>query len=313
MNDIDVSTVDLNLLAALDALLREGSVTGAARRLRIGQPACSHALGRLRELFADPLLVRTGRAMVPTPRAEALREPLARLLSEVERLLREEPAFDPRATSRAFAVVCADVLATLLPRMTARLHAAAPGARLEVHDRGLEDARSLETGRADLVLAPGPAEGAGLVTRGLGSVRFGVVVRRGHPALGSGGKLRARAWVEHPHVQVRTGSRSRSVVSEALQREGLDRRIGLVVPTFLAALVAVAETDLFFAAPRELVQPLLPRLGLVVVAPPIAVPPVPIVALWHERYQADPAHRFFRTLVMEELEAQLRPARGRAG
>ena len=139
-----------------------------------------------------------------------------------------------------------------------------------------------------------------------------VVARRGHPGFGSGGKLRARAWVEHPHVQVRTGSRSRSFVAEALQREGLERRVGLVVPTFLAALVAVAETDLFFAAPRELVQPLLPRLGLVVVAPPIAVPPVPIVALWHERYQADPAHRFFRTLVMEEVQARLRPARGRA-
>ena len=96
------------------------------------------------------------------------------------------------------------------------------------------------------------------------------------------------------------------------ERAGLSRRIGLVVPTFLSALVAVAETELFFAAPRELLRPLLPRLGLVVVAPPIEIPPLPIAALWHERYQADPAHRFLRTLVIDELRAGLAKTAGRA-
>lgn len=306
MSDVDVSTVDLNLLTTLDALLREGSVTRAARRLAIGQPAASHALGRLRVLFGDPLLVRTGRTMVLTPRAEALREPLSRVLGDAARLWREQPRFDPTETRRAFSVACPDVLAPLLPRLCARLYAAAPGARLEVSDRGASDVLALETGQTDLALGPGPAEGAGLLTRGLGHVHFGVVARRGHPALGKGRKLRARAWVEHPHVMVRTGTRSRSFVGEALEREGMQRRVGLVVPTFLAALVAVSETDLFFAAPRELVEPLLPRLGLVVVAPPIAVPAVPIVALWHERFQADPAHRFLRELVLAELSGRLR-------
>lgn len=309
MNEIDASAIDLNLLRTLDALLRESSVTRAARRLGIGQPAASHALGRLRELLGDPLLVRTGRTMVLTPRAQALQEPLARLLADAVRLLRDEPRFDPARTARTFSVICSDVLAPLLPRLSARLGAAAPGARLEVRDRSRDDATALETGQADLALGPGPAEGAGLCTRGLGAIHFGVVARRGHPALRSGGKLRARAWVEHPHVVVRTGNRSRSFVAQALRREGLERRVGLVVPTFLAALVAVAETDLLFAAPRELVEPLLPRLGLVVAAPPIAVPAVPVVAVWHERYQADPAHRFLRGLVLDELEAKLRPCR----
>lgn len=306
MNEIDISGIDLNLLVTLHALLAEGSVTRAARRLGIGQPAASHALGRLRELFGDPLFVRAGRAVMPTPRAEALREPLARLLREATRLVRHELAFDAATTTRSFVLVCPDVLAPVLPRMSARLHAEAPHARLEVRDRGGDEPRALEQGQADLVLGPGPAEGAGLQTRGLGTAHWGVVARRDHPGFGRGRKLRARAWSEHPHVLVKTGSSSRSFVGAALERAGLSRHIGLVVPTFLAALVAVAETDLFFAAPRELVAPLLPRLGLVVVSPPIAIPPLPLVALWHERYQADPAHRFFRTLVVESLEAGLK-------
>lgn len=100
MHDVDVRNVDLNLLTALAALLDEGSVTGAARRLRVGQPAASHALARLRDLFGDPLLVRVGREMQPTPRAEQLREPLSRLLEDAERLLRA-PEVDPSKIGRA--------------------------------------------------------------------------------------------------------------------------------------------------------------------------------------------------------------------
>ncbi|MEM9452948.1 MAG: LysR substrate-binding domain-containing protein [Myxococcota bacterium] len=312
MNEIDISTIDLNLLVTLDALLAEGSVTRAARRLGIGQPAASHALGRLRELFEDPLFVRAGRAVVPTPRADALREPLARLLADVARLVRHEVEFDAATTTRSFVLICPDLLAPLLPRMSARLQGVAPRASLEVRNRSGDDARALELGQADLAVGPGPAEGAGLQTRGLGTIHWGVVARRSHPAFARGRRLRARAWAEHPHVLVKTGSSSRSFVAAALERAGVSRRIGLVVPTFLAALVAVAETDLFFAAPRELVAPLLPRLDLVVVSPPIEIPVIPIVALWHERYHADPAHRFFRGVVVDEFEASLK-LRGRSG
>jgi len=190
--------------------------------------------------------------------------------------------------------------------MIARMQEVAPHARLEVRNRSKDDAYALETGQVDLALGPGPAEGAGLQTRGLGEIHFGVVARRGHPALTRGGKLRAKAWVKYRHVLVRTGSSSRSFVGEALERAGFQRSIGLVVPTFLAALVALCDTDLFFAAPRELVQHLLRRLDLVIVDPPIEVPALPLVSLWHERYQADSAHRFFRTLVVEEIAAGLR-------
>jgi DNA-binding transcriptional LysR family regulator len=308
MNSVDVGRLDLNLLAALGALLDEGSVTGAAARLGVGQPAASHALGRLRELFGDPLLVRAGRRMAPTPRAEALREPLARLLDDAARLVRGAAPFDPARTARTFVLLCPDLLAPALPRVVARLSRRAPGARLEVTDRRAEGAAGLGPGRADLALVPAPDEGPGLVRRGLGAVHFAVLARRGHPALGRA--FDAGAWAAHPHVMVRTGHRGRGFVADALARAGLERRVGLLVPTFLAALVATAETDFFFTAPRELVAPLLPRFGLRALEPPLAIPPVPVAAVWHERHRADGGHRFFRALVRAEIEAAL--AEGRA-
>lgn len=309
MHTVDVSSVDLNLLAALDVLLRERSVTLAARRLGLGQPAVSHALARLRDLFADPLLVRSGRGMIATPRAEALREPLARLLADATRLVRHEVRFDPASSTRGFTIICPDLLATLLPRIVSRLRRAAPHAGLEVVHRSSDERGALEEGRADLLLGPTPAEGPGMRTRGLGRVHFGVVARRHHPGLTRGGQLRAQAWTAYPHVVVRSGSTSHSLVGQALAQAGVARRVGLVVPSFLAALVTVAETDLFFAAPRELLHPLAARLDLVVCAPPIAVAPVPVAAVWHERFDAEPGHRFLRDLAGEEVLAGLRGAR----
>lgn len=303
MTSIEGNGVDLNLLITLDALLAERSVTRAARRLGLGQPAVSHALARLRALLADPLLVRSGRTMIPTPRAEALREPLTRVLADVTRLVRQEASFDPSETTRRFTVICHDLLATALPRVVARLRTEAPGARLELVARSRDDADALLDGRADLFLGPVPSVGPGLRTRGLGALHFGVVARRDHPALADGRPLSLGDWIAYPHVVVRSGGSS---VGRALAHEGVTRVVGLVVPSFLAALVVVAETDLFFAAPQELLQPAAMRLGLTVLAPPVPIPAMPVAAVWHERFDADPGHRFLRTRVSDEILASLR-------
>ena len=305
MNEIDISKVDLNLLVVLQALLHEASVTRAARRLGVGQPAASHALTRLRELLADPLLVRVGRQMVATPRAETLRAPLDRLLGDAVRLLRQELEFSPARTTRSFTLVCPDLLAPVLPRLVARLAGAAPGARLECMLPRADDARALEDGRVDLLLQPTPQEGPGLVRRGLGSVHLAVLARRGHPQV-KRGRLSTTAWTACPHVLVRTGHGGQGIVSSELSRAQVQRRIGLIVPTFLSAVVVVAETDLFFTAPRELLEPLLERFELQLVPPPLAVAPIPVAAVWHERYSAEPAQRFFRELVQLEVAALLR-------
>ncbi|MCA9649847.1 MAG: LysR family transcriptional regulator [Myxococcales bacterium] len=305
MNIIDVGDIDLNLLKALDALLREGSVSRAAARLGIGQPAASHALGRLRELFGDPLLVRTGRRMSPTPRAEALREPLRRLLDDAARLVRHETAFDPARSTRSFGLACPDLLAPLLPRLVARLQAAAPHTRLEVLPRQRDDAQALEDGRIDLLLTRAPESGPGLVQRGLGTLGFSVLARRDHPGLSRRRTLGPRAWARHPHVMVRSEHGGRSIVAEALAASGFSRTVGLVVPTFLSALVTVAQTDLFFTVPEALVRPLLEPLGLRALRPPVPLPQIPTAALWHERFTGEPAHRFLREIVIDEVTAAL--------
>ena len=319
MNGIDIKDIDLNLLKTLEALLSERSVTGAARRLGVGQPATSHALGRLRVLFGDPLFVRAGRTMTPTTRAEALAEPLRRLLGDLSRLVHHETGFDPATTTRSFGLICPDLLAPLLPRIVARLHERAPGARLEVLPRRRDDAMALEEGRADLALSPAPLHGPGLVRRGLGSVDFGVVARCEHPGLGRRRTLSARAFARFPHVMVRSGHGGTSIVAEALARAGFERQVGLVVPTFLAALVAVAETDFFFTVPRQLVQPLLEPLGLRVLVPPVELPTIATTALWHERFSTDPGHEFVREIVIERVQEAIddrrkpRPRRPAAG
>ncbi|MEZ4251049.1 MAG: LysR family transcriptional regulator [Polyangiales bacterium] len=143
-----LASLDLNLLVALDALLQEGSVTRAARRLGLSQPATSHALARLRELFGDPLLVRVGRGLAPTPRAEALRAPLERVLADVRRLLRERPAFDPATSRRRFVLLCPDLLAPLLPELLTVLEHDAPGVDLAVEQPRGDIHGPLEEGRA---------------------------------------------------------------------------------------------------------------------------------------------------------------------
>ncbi|MCB9761643.1 MAG: LysR family transcriptional regulator [Alphaproteobacteria bacterium] len=305
MSEIDLKAVDLNLLVTLDALLTERSVSRAARRLGVGQPAASHRLAQLRELLDDPLLVRSGRRMVPTPRGEALAAPLARLLADARRLLQQRPAFDPATTEAGFTVLSPDVLAPVLPGILARIRTEAPNASLTVVPRGTRDPQlALDDGLVDLALVPSLQEGPGLMARGLGALHLGVVARVGHPAV-CDGALSAEDWVAWPHVMVRTGAPGRSMVERAIEAAGYTRRVGLVTPTFLAALFAVADTDLLFAAPRALVRRTAARLGLVVLPAPLPLPAVPVAAAWHERFQQDAQHRFFRERIIAALEEVL--------
>ncbi len=308
MDDIDLSAVDLNLLVALDALLETAHVTRAARRIGLTQSSMSHALARLRELFGDPLLVRAGRGMVPTPRAEALREPLRRALAEVARLLREEGEFDARSSTRAFVLRCPDVLAPVLPTLLSAMRAEAPTVRLRIAGGDADPLPELASGAADLALGRARVEGAGLVTRSLGALHWVVLARRDHTARR---RFDRHAWVRYPHVQVATGRPGPSLVDAALARAGRAREIGVVVPSFLLAPEVVAATDLFFAAPRELAAPLASRLGLAMLEPPVPIDPLPVAALWHERMHTDPAHVWFRGLIVRVATDALARRRAR--
>jgi len=300
---MNISAFDLNLLVALEALLEERSVTRAAKRVGISQPAMSHALRRLRDELGDPLLVREGRSMIPSPRAERLVGQVARVLAEVRRLLRDEGGFDPSTSERAFTLACPDLLALWLPELLGSMAAQAPRVRLEVVSAGAPE-RALE---ADLWLGPGPLERSGLVGTMLGRVHWAVVGRREHPAMA--GRLTVAKWTRFPHVQVRTGDLAPSFVDRALAASGVERTIGLRVPSFMAAVEVLPRTDYLFVAARELLEPVAAERNLVLKRMPIPMDDVSVFAAWHERLQADLGHRWFRQTVATSIRGELRTPR----
>jgi LysR family transcriptional regulator, transcriptional activator of nodD3 and syrA len=292
MHPVDISRVDLNLLVVLGALVEHGSVTGAAAALGLTQPTVSHALGRLRGLLGDPILVRAGRGMVRTPRAEALGPALRRLLGDVRRVLAHELDFDPRASNRAFVVACPDLLVAFLPDLLGRFAREAPAASLEIRSPPAGLGALLAEGALDLAVLPAGGEGPGLVQRAVGTARWCVLARRRHPAI-KRGCLDVEAWLGSPHVVVRAMT---GTVGRELARRGLERRVAFIAPTSLAAAHAVANADWFFAAPREPVRRLASDLDLVMLEPPLALPPLRVALVWHERMHADPGHRWLREL-----------------
>jgi len=278
-------------------------VTRAAARLGITQSSMSHHLARLRARFGDALLVRSGRAMVLTPRAEAMAAPLRQALDGVRRAVAASAPFDPATSTRAFTLATPDLLAPALPELLAAMGAAATRASLRVLAPPPDPVAALASGACELVLGVAPAAAAGLVLRRLGSLRWCVLARKGHPA--ARGRLTAAAWARHPHVVVRSGNSSPNRVAQAMEAADVRRRVGVEVPGFLAAPWVVARTDMLFTAPRELVTELAAALELVILDPPVALPTVPVAAMWHERVDGDDGHRWLRGVVASTLRQRL--------
>lgn len=296
---VTVDDIDLALLAPLDALLTERHVTRAAKRLGLTQSSMSHHLARLRALLGDPLLVRAGRGMVLSPRASAMAEPLHAALARVRAVVAEGARFDPATTTRVFVLSCPDLLAPLVPELLAALGSRAPRASLRIAPATGDVAVRLGAGTCDLALGGALVAGPGLVQRSLGTVSFGVLARRAHPAAKR--KLTAAIWSAYPHVIVRSENGSPNRVGAALEQAGVKRSIGVTVPSFLAAAWVVARSEMFFTAPRELTVELCQALDLVSLPPPVPLPAMPVAAHWHERMHADEGHRFFREVVASVL------------
>jgi DNA-binding transcriptional LysR family regulator len=296
MLETDLARVDLNLLVVLDALLDTGSVTTAARRLGLSQPAASRALARLRALLGDRLLVRgPGGRLIATPRADGLREPLARALAAVRGVLAAAP-FEP-ATARGRLRVTAlelEVLATV-PALLARLERAAPGLDVEVRRGWGEPFRDLAEGRLDLVIGVVPDAPAGLRRQRLIEDSLVCLVRAGHPAVAAG--LDLHRFLALRHVLVTTTGEGIGPVDAALAGRGLARRIVLRLPYFLVAPPVVARSDLIVTLPRRLARLAAASLPVVALEPPLPLPSFAIDQLWHERRQDDPAHAWLRREV----------------
>lgn len=302
MRTITHVQLDMNLLAALDVLLDEGSVGGAAERLRLSQPAMSRTLSRIRKATGDEILVRSGRAMLPTPYAVAVRDQVHQLAEQVRAVLSPERELRLDELEKTFTLQCHDAVTNALaPRLVRRLRDEAPGVRLRFLAESSTDADGLRSGRTELEIGSSHGATADIDSHTITDGRFIVAMRAEHRL--ARGILTARRYAEAEHVTVSRRGRLVDPVDEALGELGLSRTVIASAPTSTAALHIVQIADAVTAVPEGICGPDIRALGLVAVPQPLDLPGVPMVMNWHARHSGDPAHRWLRTVVRDELRA----------
>jgi DNA-binding transcriptional LysR family regulator len=292
-----MSTPDLNLLITLNALLTEGSVARAARRLRLSPSAMSRALARLRETLGDPLLVRAGRGLVPTPRALELRAQVGQLVGEAEAVLRPTDGPDLKTLVRTFTMRSSDgFVENFGPALLARVGEEAPHVRLRFVQKSSKDNAPLRDGTVDLETGVvGAATDPELRMLELFRDRFVGVVRAGHPL--SRGRMTPARYAAGRHIQVSRRADDRGPIDEALKESGLERELATIVGGFSTALALARRTDLIATVPERHTGQL--REGMHSFSLPVPVPEITVSLLWHPRLHADPAHRWLRGCIRD--------------
>jgi DNA-binding transcriptional LysR family regulator len=298
-----MDAIDLNLLPALDALLEEGSVTGAARRLGLSSSAMSRTLSRLRAVTGDPLLVRAGRGLVPTPRAMALRDRVHTFAREARELLSpQDDRLDLARLERTFAIRANEGFIGLYSApLVAAVIKAAPHVRLRFAPKPAKDAGPLREGEIDLEIGVLGAFAPEVRTHLLFRDRFLGVVRTGHPLLSA--PITPERYAAARHVVVSRKGSFTGPVDDALEVLGLRRDIIAVVPGFPDALRIAGQSDLVALVPRSCLGDAAFARDLASFELPVATPDIAISAMWHPRMDADPAHRWLRGIVMEVCRA----------
>jgi DNA-binding transcriptional LysR family regulator len=283
---------DLSLLATLDALLQEGSVTGAAKRVGLSTPAMSHALARIRDRLSNPILVRAGRGMVLTPRAEALKPRVHTLVREAQQALEAERPFIPSELHRSFVVLTTDYVLCMLGLAVDRiLMQEAPNLMLRFVPNSSDDPAVLRDGGADLAIGIYEDLPPEVKTRPLLTDRFVVALRRNHPTVGR--RLSLEQFVRLPHLQIALRGRS-GYVDGLLKGKGLTRRVARAIPYVLPALYVLSKTDYLLVVCQRVVEELAPALGLRTLNPPVELRPYTLSLVWHPRFDRDAGHRFLR-------------------
>jgi DNA-binding transcriptional LysR family regulator len=292
-----MSTPDLNLLVTLDVLLAEGSVARAARRLRLSPSAMSRALSRLREATGDPLLVRAGRGLVPTPRAIELRERVGQIVEDGKAVLGPAAALDLGRLVRTFTLRTSEgFVETFGPALIARVGAEAPGVRLRFVAKPGKDSAPLREASVDLETGVvGSATSPELRAQALFRDRVVGVVRAGHPL--TSGRVTPARYASGRHVAVSRRGVATGSLDDALKLLGLEREIVIIVSGFSSALALARASDLIASVPERHTAGA--RAGMHSFALPISLPELTVSLLWHPRMDADPAHRWLRGCVRD--------------
>ncbi len=308
---MNLRELNVNQLVALDALLETRSVRRAAEAMGLTQPAMSHTLRHLRDRFDDPLLVRVGNRMAPTPFAEAMAPRLRTALRALEDTINQPPGFDPARTERRFVIGASDAFAqVVLPGLLAALRVESPGLCLWVGPVPDDAVAALSAGRVDVCMLPPHLVDPVLLSAPLLAPGWAVLARRRHPGLKKG--LTPRVFSQLGHIVVRSEEPVSQLAKEALAAFP-PLQVVVQVAYFSAVPALVAATDLLALVPDLLARRLAGTYGLEVYPSPVALPDVPLMAAWHPRFDNDPAHRWFRQRLMDAYvdEGRVRPRRGR--
>jgi DNA-binding transcriptional LysR family regulator len=305
-----MSAPDLNLLLTLDVLLSEGSVTAAARRLRLSPSAMSRALSRLRSVTGDQLLVRAGRALVPTPRATEMRDKVRLLVEDALALLRPEDDVDLLTLERTFTLRTSDGIAeTFGPELIRRVRKEAPGVQLRFIRKLDKDSQGLRDGTTDLETGVvDDAIGPEIRSRALFTDRYVGAVRNDHPLARSA--VTSADYASWPHVITWRIGLGMGAIDEHLREIGLARTIVSSVDGFSAAIALARGSDLIATVPDRHTAGL--RNGMHSFSIPLALRDFTVSLLWHPRLDSDPAHRWLRGVVREACGAGLERASGRS-
>ncbi len=301
---MNINRIDLNLLITLEALIAERSVGRAALRLHLSQPAVSNALARLRRAFGDPLLIKTGRGMTPTPRALELAMPIRDALARIERSLSAK-IFDPQSAAETITIGATDYVEfVLLPRLLSVVRQEAPNLRISVlslSETNLQEA--LDSGRMDLAIGYFPSASGNMHLKRIFDEKYVCVVRKDY--LGFKRRLTLKEFADASHLVVSPqGGGFIGPVDTALARHGLKRRVAVSIPHFMTVPHVIAQSDLVVTLTERVAREFCALMPLKMFKPPVAVPGFGISALWHERTHNDLANRWLRERVIR-LGAEL--------
>ena len=290
---------DLNLLVVFDAVLAEASISRAANRLKLSQPAASNALARMRQATGDRLFVRLANAMVPTPYAQTIADPIRQALASIRVSLGASREFDPATAQRSFAIYLTDLgEAYFLPRLLERLHRTAPGVRIRTLPMPSELALdALRNGEVDLAIGNLPDLGAGFFMQRLFRDRYVCVVRKGHPVIGE--RITARQFAAASHAIVTPGGWGHGIIERALVEHGLEQRITLRMQNFLVLASIVATTDMLAIVPQSVGSQLSQHNDVKLLPLPITIKPFDVKQCWQERFHDDKGNRWLRQQFAE--------------
>ncbi len=292
---MNISRIDLNLLKTFDALLKMRHVTRAGELVGLSQPAMSYSLSKLREMFEDPLFVRTGRGMEPTPRAEALGEPVARMLKLIANEILPVPMFDPLTSSRTFVLCMSDIgEMVFLPRLLKYLDAHAPHVQIEAVALSTPELeQGLASGAVDIAIGHFPdLQGASIKRKALYRHSYVCVARQNHATIGD--SLSLEQYLSAAHAVVRSENRKHDIVERTQERLGIRIYVRLIVPRFMGIPFIIASSDTIATVPLAVGRTFAEFVPVKLLPLPFPVPNYDLHIHWHPRFHHEPGNGWLR-------------------